>query len=203
MQADKERKAQVERKTFMNIIYEYATENDAYGINYVAAHSWKETYTGLLPDDYLNNRITNIPNKTETTKEFLRTYNGTYIVAKDKGKVVGILAFSPAQEEKYQEYGHLEALYVLKQYQGLGIGKELFKKAVVGLKDMGYSKMQLECMCGNNSLNFYQKYSGIVKSQIDYPINHIGTVKADIVLFENLDEVFSLLSDNFKKRTNR
>ena len=49
----------------MNIKYSYSTEEDAYGIEYVAAHSWKETYTGLLPDEYLDNRIININNKVE------------------------------------------------------------------------------------------------------------------------------------------
>ena len=40
----------------MNIKYSYLTEEDAYGIEYVAAHSWKETYMGLLPDEYLDNK---------------------------------------------------------------------------------------------------------------------------------------------------
>ena len=91
----------------MNIKYSYLTEEDAYGIEYVAAHSWKETYTGLLPDEYLDNRIININNKVERRKEFIRTYNGKYIGAKDKDKVIGILAISTPQEEKYKEYGHL------------------------------------------------------------------------------------------------
>ena len=56
----------------MEIIYDYANENDAYGISYVSAHSWKETYTGLLPEEYLNNRIKNIPNRVESTKNFIK-----------------------------------------------------------------------------------------------------------------------------------
>ena len=183
----------------MEITYSNATLDDAYGICYVSAHSWKETYTGLLPDDYLNNRINNISNKVEGTKKFLKEFKGTYIVAKDDSKVVGILAFGPAQEEQYKDYGHIEAIYVLKDYQGLGIGKELFKRAVTGLKEMGYSKLQLECMTGNDTINFYKKYTSEIVSQIDYPIKAVGTVKADIVLFKNIDEVISLLSD-IKKR---
>ena len=178
----------------MNIKYSYSTEEDAYGIEYVAAHSWKETYTGLLPDEYLDNRIININNKVERTKEFIRTYNGKYIGAKDKDKVIGILAISTPQEEKYKEAGHLEAIYVLKEYHGYGIGKELFKIAVNELKKMGFNKMQLECMEGNDTINFYKKYDGIVESQIDFPIKNVGIVKADIVLFEDLDKVNNLLN---------
>ena len=181
-------------KSKMNIKYSCLTEEDAYGIEYVAAHSWKETYTGLLPDEYLNNRIINIINKVERRKEFIRTYNGKYIGAKDKDKVIGILAISTPQEEKYKEYGHLEAIYVLKEYHGYGIGKELFKIAVNELKKMGFNKMQLECMEGNDTINFYKKYDGIVESQIDFPIKNVGIVKADIVLFEDLDKVNNLLN---------
>lgn len=178
----------------MNIKYSYLTEEDAYGIEYVAAHSWKETYMGLLPDEYLDNRIININNKVERRKEFIRTYNGKYIGAKDKDKVIGILAISTPQEEKYKEYGHLGAIYVLKEYHGYGIGKELFKIAVNELKKMGFNKMQFECMEGNDTINFYKKYDGIVESQIDFPIKNFGIVKADIVLFEDLDKVNNLLN---------
>lgn len=59
---------------------------------------------------------------------------------------------------------------------------------------MGYNKMKLECMSGNNTINFYKKYGGVVSSQIDYNIKNNGMVKVDIVLFENLDNVLSLLS---------
>lgn len=44
----------------MNINYEKATENDAYGVSYVSAHSWKEIYVGLLPKEYLEDRVKNI-----------------------------------------------------------------------------------------------------------------------------------------------
>lgn len=88
----------------------------------------------------------------------------------------------------------MEAIYVLKEYHGYGIGKELFKIAVNELKKMGFNKMQLECMEGNDTINFYKKYDGIVESRIDFPIKNVGIVKADIVLFEDLDKVNNLLN---------
>ena len=184
----------------MDIIYDYATEDDGYGISYVSAHSWKETYKGLLPEEYLDDRISNINNKIESTKKFLKTYNGKYIVAKDKDKIIGILAYSPQKQNKYKEYGHLGALYVLKSYQKKGIGKNLFKIAIEGLIEMGYKKMQLECMCGNKTINFYKKYMGIIESQINYPINNVGIVKADIVLFEDLEKTLEILNKTKKTR---
>lgn len=186
----------------MNIIYKNANENDAYGIEYVSAHSWKETYSGLLPDEWLNKRIENIDKKIENTKKFINEFDGKYIVAKDNDRVVGILTYGPSKNKKYSDYGYLGAIYVLKEYQGYGIGKELFKLAVNGLKEMGFSKMELECMVGNDTLNFYKKYLGEVSETIDYPINGVGTVKVDVILFDNLNKVLEkidncLILDNF------
>ena len=179
----------------MNITYSLATKEDAYGITYVSAHSWKETYTGLLPDDYLNNRIKNIENKVKNTEKFLESYKGKYIVAKDDEKVIGILAYSNSESEKYKNYGHLGALYILKEYQGFGIGKELFRIAIKGLIDMGYSKMYLECMQGNDTINFYEKYLGEIKEKISYPIKDACSVMADVVVFGNLEEVLVLVNE--------
>ena len=150
-----------------------------------------------MPDSYLDDRIKNISNNVEKTKKFLEEYKGNYIVAKTCDKVAGILAYSVCCDDNYSDYGHLDALYVLKNYQGLGIGKELFKKAILGLKDLGYNKMKLECMTGNSTLNFYKKYLGNVVDNIDYPIKNVGFVKADIIVFDDLDETLRLVN---KKR---
>lgn len=178
----------------MNIVYKSATEDDASGIAYVSAHSWKETYSGLLPDEYLDERIKNVPNKIDSTKSFLTNYLGDYIVAKDGDDVIGILSYTVCNDEKYIDYGYLEAIYVLKKYQGYGIGKELFRKAIIGIKSKGYNKMKLECMVGNPTLGFYKKYLGNVVDTILYHINGVGSVKAYVLVFEDLDEVIKKLN---------
>lgn len=183
----------------MEIIYRDATEEDAYQTRYVGAKSWHETYTGFLPKEYLNYRLEHVTEKVEEQKQFLKQTKN-YIVACDKEKIVGICYYTKCDIEKYKTYGRLDSLYVLEEYQGLGIGKELFKRAIKGLIDLGYTKMELECMKGNNTINFYQKYDGIIAEQLDYEIPHVGKVKADIVLFDNLQELYEKLNENIKKR---
>ena len=63
------------------------------------------------------------------------------------------------------------------------------------LKNMGYQKIELECMSENDTINFYKNYTGNISSQIDYPIPGVGTVKADIVLFEIIDEILEFLNN--------
>lgn len=179
----------------MNIIYRLATPEDAYGVEYVSAHSWKETYQGLVPDDYLDNRVNRIETFDEErinkTKKFLSNASN-YYVALDGEKVVGILYVKDNLEE-YSGYGHLGAMYLLKEYQGYGIGKNLFRIAIETMINMGYNKMQTECMQGNKTITFYEKYNGHIVNTIDFPINKEINVKADVLLFENIKEILNEL----------
>lgn len=115
------------------------------------------------------------------------------LVAIVNDKVIGICEYEKSYNEKRLDYGRIGALYVLEKYQGYGIGKELFKKAIKGLIDMGYDKMYLECMSGNDTINFYTKYDGIIEETIDFPISRVGNVNADIVVYDNLKELYEKL----------
>ncbi len=169
------------------ITYRKAIASDAYGIEYVAAHSWKETYKGYMPDEYLENRIQTIEQKIERATNLLKNTN-TYYVVEVNNKVVGILHYKESQNDNYKDYGYLESIYVLRDYQGQGIGKELFKIAIKGFVNMGYNKMYLECLQGNDTINFYKKYGGKVIATVDFPIKDFS-VKADIVEFINIKDL--------------
>lgn len=182
----------------MNILYRKATVDDAYGIAYVSAYSWKETYKGLLPEEYLEYRINNINNKVDDTKNFIKEHTN-YLVAVVDNKIVGICNYEYSQRQEYKDYGYLGALYVLKEYQGMGIGKELFKMAIEDLIKLGYDKMYLECMAGNDTINFYTKYLGNIDKTIDFPINKVGSVKADIVIFDDLNKTHNELVKTKRK----
>ena len=177
------------------IIYRKAKEEDAYQIEYVAAHSWKETYSGFMPDEYLNNRILNINNKIEIVKEKIKDTDTYYYVAEVDKNIVGILYLTESKDEKLKNYGHLEALYVLKDYQGLGIGKGLFKIAIKEFINLGYNDMYLECLKGNKTIEFYQKYSGKIIDTIDFPIRDFNVI-ADIVEFNDIKSILQRLDSN-------
>lgn len=185
----------------MKIEYRFANEDDAYGIEFVAAHSWKSTYTGFMPEEYLDNRIKNIDANKEKTKEFLKNTN-TYLVATVDSNIVGICHYQDSKNEKYKDSGLLGAIYVLEDYQRLGIGKELFKRAITGLIEMGYNSMYLECLKGNDTIDFYTKYDGRITEEVDYPIKDFE-VKAEIVVFDDLKSILSNKLNNNEKNVNK
>jgi ribosomal protein S18 acetylase RimI-like enzyme len=183
----------------MNIVYKKASIDDAYDVAYIAAYSWKETYKGLLPDDYLEERVNNINQRLEGTKDFISKYDGNYIIVRDDDKPVGILAYRKSNNDKYNDYGYLEAIYVLKEYQEYNIGKELFKIAIEDFISMGYDKMYLECMKGNNALSFYEKYDGRIVDTINYHIRDDINPETYVMTFEDLENILGKLKDKTKQ----
>lgn len=179
----------------MNIVYRFANidDKDAKEIAYVSAKSWYDTYQNIMPMDYLKDRLDNLNQATINTKKFLENAKN-YLVCEIDKKVVGICYYSDSKKEEYKNYGYLEALYLLKKYQGLGIGKEMFKKAVQGLIDEGYNKMYLECAVGNDTINFYKKYGGKVVDTTGYHIKNFS-IFVDIIVFDDLNKTLKLLNE--------
>ena len=178
------------------VIYRKATVNDAYDIEFVAANSWMQTYSNLMPYNYLKNRIDNIDKKVDNIKDFLNKTN-TYYVAEIDNKIIGIMHYSKCNDDKYKNYGQIGAIYVLKEYKGLGIGKNLFKIAVDGIIEFGYNSIVLECIKDNPSIGFYKKYDGIIVSEYKRKIDDFY-VDAYIIEFKNLKEVLNKL--NYKNK---
>ena len=174
----------------MNITYEKATEKDAYAISYIGAYSWKETYTGLVPDNYLKYKVNHFEDKVENQKKVIQNENVDFYLAKVDGKAVGYVCYGPSENEKYEDYGYVGGLYLLEEYQGYGIGKELFRIALEGLKEKGYTKLMLECMSGNKVIDFYKKYLGKVVEKMDYPLNNGKiSVGAEVMTFDIEDSL--------------
>lgn len=181
----------------MNIVYRFANINDkdAKEIAYVGVKSWYDFYQNIMPYDYLKNRMDNLDIEEVKTKEFLENSNQyTKIVCEIDNKVVGFCYYMDSDNDKYKNHGYLQSLYLLKEYQGLGIGKQLFQKAVEGLIDKGYNKMYLECAVGNDVINFYKKYGGKVVDTTGYHINDFS-IFVDIVVYDDLDKTLKLLSE--------
>lgn len=184
----------------LNIEIRKAKPEDAPEIAKVAAYSWLDSYKGLINQDYLNEKISKerLEYSTNKTRKLLENTDN-YYVATVNDKVVGFVYYEKSSEEKYKDYGYLEAIYLSEEYKGLGIGKMLFSVAVNGLKEMEFNKFYLHCLTGNKTLGFYEKYTGEVIDTIKYPLRDFD-VDADVVVFENINEIISMLNKNNNKK---
>ena len=108
---------------------EKSKKEDCKAIAEFVTRTWNETYRGIVNDEFLDN-LENTEEKRyiNAINNFDEKSNMQYIIKKDN-KIIAYLKLSKIKDDEYKEYIELQSLYVLKEYQKNGIGKELIQKA--------------------------------------------------------------------------
>ena len=136
-----------------------AVSDDALVIAEVQVRSWVDTYTGLLPSAVLENMSVE-----ESRDRFLEAIEGKpkehVYVAEDDGRVFGFAVAGPSRDAGSDAVGEVYALYVLQDYQGMGTGTRLFRKAVDDLAGKGFVSLVVRVLSGNSYCRFYEKHGG-------------------------------------------
>ena len=140
----------------MTAFIKLATPSDATGIAKVHTDSWRSTYTSIVDDGYLNG----LDPATKAAWWAQAIAHGAVVhVAVVDGQIVGFANGGKNREDgKYE--GELYALYLLKEYQGIGIGTLLFDAVVSELKSKGITSMMVWVLRDNSSREFYIHQGG-------------------------------------------
>lgn len=86
---------------------------------------------------------------------------GVYVAESHEGIIVGFSKGGKERSSKYNGYdGELYAIYILKEYQGKGIGKALVKPVIDEIKGMGLNSMLVLVLKNNISRLFYESLGG-------------------------------------------
>jgi ribosomal protein S18 acetylase RimI-like enzyme len=135
-----------------------AVLTDAKGIARVHIDSWKTTYANIVPDEYLNSLV------YEGREQFWinKIPTGVVFVAENnEGEIVGFASGGIERSSKYNGFeGELYAIYILKEYQGYGIGRALVKPIIDEIKGMGLNSMLVLVLKDNISRLFYEALGG-------------------------------------------
>ena len=145
----------------MSYIIRIAKEEDFQALSELKKQVWNETYRGIYSDEKIDNY-----DYQKNSNKFLNIINNPDIelyVVEDNNKLVGYMDCGvpcrPYKDYK-QEIG---LLYLLKEYQRKGIGRELFNIAVNKIKENGYDEFFVCCNKYNtNAQEFYKKMGGII-----------------------------------------
>lgn len=158
-----------------------AKSTDAKDIIEINIKTWYSTYKGIVPDEYLKekeeSKEKNIKKCQETVEE-----KDNVLVAEYDNQVVGIVSYGKAKLMNDKNYGEIYSLYVLDDYQGKDVGKELFFAAKEQLIKKGYSKLVLSCIKSNPSNGFYKRMGGRV---VEVIISNIGgkEIEENVIIF--------------------
>lgn len=135
-----------------------ATLADARGIARVHVDSWLATYTGIVPDAYLNQL--NYDARERLWNENLKADNN-YVAVNEDGEVIGFADGGRERTGKYAAFeGELYSIYILPHYQGQGIGVWLLGKVVDDVREKGMNSLIVWVLADNRSRGFYEKLGG-------------------------------------------
>ena len=131
------------------IIKTMETPEEIEGKSLVHWQTWREAYDDLLPADFQETMT------LEKCRFFSQKYPENTLIAMDGKKVVGFISYGNFRDEAIQ-VGEIIALYVLKDYYGKGVSKQLMHAAFVALDQ--FSEIYLWVLKENKrAIAFYQK----------------------------------------------
>jgi L-amino acid N-acyltransferase YncA len=108
------------------MIIRRAKSDDAQGIAGVHVDSWRSTYQGIIPDDFLDNL--SVEQRTELWKINIAKEENYVVVAENNaGQIIGFADAWKRDSNAVENASDLTSIYLLENYQGKGIGKRLFQ----------------------------------------------------------------------------
>ncbi len=138
----------------MNVEFVRACESDASIIARMRQRVWQSTYRGIYPNDMIDG----FDYKWHAERDAMRigsTAYDVYLIRCD-GENAGYMILCKKSGLL------LQSLYVLREYQKLGIGRCAFEYLKEYCVQNGYSEFICHCQPQNmNALRFYQKMGGV------------------------------------------
>ena len=131
----------------------------------VALHieSWRASYRGLLPDDFLDGPVE--PERVEHWQNFLTSTDADRItlIAISDDVLAGFVSVARSDSGDFDAY--IEHLHVRPGLKGQGIGRRLLGEAARRLVDKGYRSAYLLVFDGNaDAIGFYERLGGETRS---------------------------------------
>lgn len=162
--------------------------DDAAEMANVHINSWRESYSKLLPQQFLNERPLFFKNRYELWKKVTQRTDQVTLVAESKDHgVVGFINGTHGRDEGLEDWCEVWCIYLLKNYHGKKIGFNLLKQYFDAHAEKGYLRGYLWVLEGNPTINFYEKTGGKFE----------GRMKEDIIADQKVKELMYLW-DNIK-----
>ncbi len=127
---------------------------DAAAIAHVHVRSWRTTYAGIIPDEYLT--ALNEAERVPLWEDWL-TSDISLFVAEIEGKVVGFAGGGAIREPIEAYDAELYTLYLLEEAQGRGLGRALVTTVAETLARKGFQSIVVWALEQNPAVRFYEK----------------------------------------------
>lgn len=136
-----------------------AEPRDAAEITNVHINSWRETYTGLLPQKFIDELPLSFRRRHNYWTDSLAkntAFPKVFVAEHEKFGVIGFSSVCEARDEDLKESGELACIYLLKAFQGQKIGRQLLKAAFAYLAEQGFTSAYCWVLDTNPAVQFYE-----------------------------------------------
>ena len=136
-----------------------ANLEDAAAIAKVHVESWRTTYAGILPDDFLS-RLSYEEREHLWRKVLTEESRAVYVAENEGGSIVGFVSGGPERSGSTPSEGEIDAIYLLAPYQRQGIGRRLAVTLVNGLIQERMTSLLVWVLAANPARKFYERLGG-------------------------------------------
>lgn len=147
-----------------DIIIRMLEIDDCYEAKQVINKVWRIAYADFMPKSVFDKKDAGIEESVKKFKKQLQNNEIFGYVAIVDSKIVGVaIARNLTTYEHYKSLGFadLQVLYILPEYQGIGLGSTFFKLVSNEFKNAGITKMLICALEKNaNARVVYEKWGG-------------------------------------------
>ncbi len=166
-----------------------ATVSDAEGIAKVHVDSWRTTYKGIIPDEFLSKL-----SYEQRTELWIRNISnaGNYVIIAEntEGKIIGFATLGKRETNTVANSTDLTSIYLLEEHQGKQVGKALLKQLFLKVKQQGYQKVFVDVLEENKTRNFYEHYGATLCKTVQ--INIGGKLLNELIYeWDNVEDVLA------------
>ncbi len=140
-----------------------AKPDDLDAIASLHVQSWRGTYRGIMPDDFLDGPVEG--DRLSHWRELMEEVGGGRIilVAEVDGALAGFVTAKPSGEDGVDAY--IEHIHVRPALKGAGIGRKLLAEATDRLIGQGHGSAYLLVFSDNHqTIGFYERLGGVTTS---------------------------------------
>jgi GNAT superfamily N-acetyltransferase len=133
------------------VVYRRAVPQDAEALAHLHVDVWDDAYTGLMPQEVLDDRRARMPDRVRAWEE-ITAQEVTPLVALHDGDPIGFAKAGPARDNDVDTDLEVWSLYVRERWWGTGVAHALFEGEV------GDRAAYLWVLAGNaRAIAFYER----------------------------------------------
>ncbi|HEX2138001.1 MAG TPA: GNAT family N-acetyltransferase [Microvirga sp.] len=153
----------------------HAKPDDAEGLSRVFEQAWREAYQGIIPGVALERMLARRgPRWWHSTVS-----RGRPLAVLDIGQgIAGYVSYGRCRDRSLPAKGEIDELYLAPEYQGIGLGRRLFKAVRNDLADRDLERIVVWALADNErACAFYERMGGRSIAQVKERIGGVSLSK--------------------------